>query len=33
MLDEDEDRLPVVVEAGVEVYGVKGGKELGDAVD
>ena len=33
VLEEDEDRLPVVVEAGVEVYGVKGGNELGEAVD
>ena len=33
VLEEDDDRLPAVVEAGVEVYGMKGGKELGEAVD
>ena len=33
VLEEDEDRLPAVVEAGVEVYGMNGGNELGEAVD
>ena len=34
MLELDEDRLPlVVVEDGFDVYGMKGGNELGVVVD
>ena len=33
LLEDDEPRLPVVVDGGVEVYGVNGGNEFGEGVD